>query len=194
MKKQNAPSTQAHVVRGTLYLLLLLSAFVIRLALGQQNATDSAIDPTKNSFAVGHATNAFGGNTAGGAQHAEAYRYDSVANTWTALASMTTGPDYLFHAEYGGNGKIYVMGGQNGGTLNRIYDIATNTWSAGAPVPECVNGSRPCLLQWEGLWHRWLGVRSCIELRLCLRCGLQYVERPAGAAATDGVKHGYRRN
>ena len=33
-----------------------LSAFVIRLALGQQNATDSAIDPTKSSFAVGHAT------------------------------------------------------------------------------------------------------------------------------------------
>ena len=55
MKKQNPPSTKAHVVRGTLYLLLLLSAFVIRLALGQQNATDSAIDPTKSSFAVGHA-------------------------------------------------------------------------------------------------------------------------------------------
>ncbi|MFZ0918311.1 MAG: kelch repeat-containing protein, partial [Candidatus Udaeobacter sp.] len=82
---------------------------------------------------------AFGGNTVGGAQHAEAYRYDPIANTWTALASMPTGPDYQFHAEYGGNGKIYVMGGQNDGTLNRIYDIATNTWSAGAPVPECVN-------------------------------------------------------
>ena len=57
MKKQNPLSTKADVVRGTLYLLLLLSAFVIRLALGQQNATDSAIDPTKSSFAVGHATN-----------------------------------------------------------------------------------------------------------------------------------------
>lgn len=56
MKKQNPPSTKAHVVRGTLYLLLLLSAFVIRLALGQQNATDSTIDPTKSSFAAGHAT------------------------------------------------------------------------------------------------------------------------------------------
>src|SRR5256714_7540074 len=56
MKKRNPPSTKAHVVRGTLYLLLLLSAFVIRLALGQQNTADSAIDPTKSSFAVGHAT------------------------------------------------------------------------------------------------------------------------------------------
>ena len=54
---------------------------------------------------------AFGGNTIGGAQHAEAYRYDPAANTWTALAPIATGPDYLFHAEYGGNGKIYVMGG-----------------------------------------------------------------------------------
>src|SRR6266550_9083573 len=56
MKKQNPPSTEAHVVRGTLYLFLFLSGFVILLALGQQNATDSAIDPTKSSFAVGHAT------------------------------------------------------------------------------------------------------------------------------------------
>jgi hypothetical protein len=81
---------------------------------------------------------AFGGNSNGGGEHAEAYRYDPSANTWTALASMPTGPDYLCHAEYGGNGKIYVMGGGNGGTLNRIYDIATNSWSAGAPVPEAV--------------------------------------------------------
>ena len=76
--------------------------------------------------------------TPAAARHAEAYRYDPSANTWTALASMPTGPDYLCHAEYGGNGKIYVMGGGNGGTLNRIYDIATNSWSAGAPVPEAV--------------------------------------------------------
>src|SRR5438270_13592688 len=56
MTKQNPPSTEAHFVRGTLYLLLLLSASVIRLALGKQNATNSPIDPTKGSFAAGHAT------------------------------------------------------------------------------------------------------------------------------------------
>ena len=43
---------------------------------------------------------AFGGNTIGGAQHAETYRYDPAANTWTARAPIAAGPDYLFHAEY----------------------------------------------------------------------------------------------
>jgi hypothetical protein len=57
MKKQKAPSIKAYVVRGGFYLFLLLSAFVIPLALGQQNAADSAIDSTKSSFAVGDATN-----------------------------------------------------------------------------------------------------------------------------------------
>jgi hypothetical protein len=56
MKKQNAPSIKAYLVRGAFYLFLFVSAFVIPLALGQQNATDSAIDPRKSSFAVGHAT------------------------------------------------------------------------------------------------------------------------------------------
>ncbi|MGE5213778.1 MAG: hypothetical protein ACM3NN_08820 [Nitrospirota bacterium] len=56
MKKQNASSIKAYLVRGAFYLFLLLCAFVIPLALGQQNAIDSAIDPAKISFAVGHAT------------------------------------------------------------------------------------------------------------------------------------------
>jgi N-acetylneuraminic acid mutarotase len=55
-----------------------------------------------------------------------------------SMRKATTGPDYLFHAEYGGNGKIYVTGGLTGGTLNRIYDIGTNSWSAGAAVPVAV--------------------------------------------------------
>ena len=46
----------AHLLRVAFYVLLLLSAFAISFLLGQQNATDSAIDPTKSSFAVGLAT------------------------------------------------------------------------------------------------------------------------------------------
>jgi len=85
---------------------------------------------------------AFGGHTfPGGTVHAEVNRYNPATNSWSPLASMTAGPDYLFHAEYGGNGNIYVMGGlggANGTNLNRIYNIATNTWSSGAPVPVAV--------------------------------------------------------
>ena len=93
---------------------------------GTANATDG-------TFAY-----VFGGNTIGGDQHAEANRYDPVANSWSALASMTAGADYLFHGEYGDNGKIYVMGGLTNGTFNRIYTIATNVWSTGAAVPVAV--------------------------------------------------------
>ena len=37
----------------------------------------------------------FGGFTSGPVEHAEAYRYDPATNTWTALASMADGPDFL---------------------------------------------------------------------------------------------------
>ena len=84
----------------------------------------------------------FGGYASGDVEHAQAYRYDPAANIWTALASMTEGPDFLCHGEYGGNGKIYVMGGVNNRALNRVYDIATNTWSLRAlmPVPASYHG------------------------------------------------------
>ena len=74
------------------------------------------------------------------AQHAETNRYDPATNRWTPLASITTGPDFYFHGEHGGNGKIYVMGGGFNQRLNRIYDIGTNTWSAGALVPVGIYG------------------------------------------------------
>ena len=61
-------------------------------------------------------------------------RYDPVADTWTPLAPMPSGTYTRLIAEYGNNGKIYVMGGTltaPTSTNNRIYDIATNTWSEG---------------------------------------------------------------
>src|SRR6266853_3840705 len=94
MKKQNSPSTKAHVVRSTLYLLLLLSAFVIRLALGQQNATDSAIDPTKSSLAVGQTTS--GSAEAQPSPHAAATAvvvWDQYNNAGTAVTLSATFTD-----------------------------------------------------------------------------------------------------
>jgi hypothetical protein len=84
---------------------------------------------------------AFGGFTQpGGSVHAEAYKYNITTDTWTAVMSMTTGADYWMHAEYAPTtNKIYVQGGFNHGTANRIYDVAANTWSSGAALPVSVH-------------------------------------------------------
>ncbi|HEX6125436.1 MAG TPA: kelch repeat-containing protein [Pyrinomonadaceae bacterium] len=80
----------------------------------------------------------FGGQT-GGFGHAEVNRYDPRNDTWTPREALTFGNESRFRASYGGNGKIYVMGGINNVRHNRIYDIASNTWSLGADVPIAVN-------------------------------------------------------
>ena len=98
-------------------------------------AVDSEALATDGTFAY-----AFGGSSSTGGQHAEANRYDPFTNTWMAIASMTTGQDFYFHGEYGGNGKIYVIGGGFSQRANRIYDIGTNTWSAGTLVPVGIFG------------------------------------------------------
>ena len=56
MKRRSSPSIRAQVIRGSFYLLLLVAVCVIPFALGQENATDSPVNPTKSSFAVEHAT------------------------------------------------------------------------------------------------------------------------------------------
>lgn len=66
--------------------------------------------------------------------HNETNRYDPVSDVWTPLAPS---PDrHTFApAVYGDNGKIYVLGGSSSADANFIYDIASNTWSRGAPLP-----------------------------------------------------------
>ena len=69
-------------------------------------------------------------------------RFDPVANTWTPLAAV---PD-LINAEASGVyapnvNKLFVFGGDDpdSGTVvntTRIYDIATDTWTSGAPMPD----------------------------------------------------------
>jgi N-acetylneuraminic acid mutarotase len=98
-------------------------------------AVDSAALVTDGTFAY-----AFGGSSSTGGQHAEANRFDVYNNTWMPIASMNTGQDFYLHGEYGGNGKIYVIGGAFNQSANRIYDIGTNTWSAGTLVPVGVYG------------------------------------------------------
>jgi len=48
------------------------------------------------------------------------------------------------------NGKLYVASGNSGGgevPNLQVYDIATNTWSAGAPVPTPVTGPGSAVYQ-----------------------------------------------
>jgi len=69
-------------------------------------------------------------------------RYNPVANTWTALAPVPDLNNAMASMLYAPtNNKIYMFGGENVGTTTvvnttRIYDIATNTWSTGAAMPD----------------------------------------------------------
>ena len=62
-------------------------------------------------------------------------------DTWTALAPLPDAFTSMAAMVYGHNGKIYMFGGDdpNTGTVvntTRIYDIASNTWSSGTPLPD----------------------------------------------------------
>jgi N-acetylneuraminic acid mutarotase len=69
-------------------------------------------------------------------------RYDPVSNTWTVLAPMPDALTTMASAVYSPiNNKVYVFGGESINTqtvsnATRIYDIATNTWSAGTNMPD----------------------------------------------------------
>ena len=69
------------------------------------------------------------------------WRYNPATDSWTSLASMPTARATEHMAAYY-NGKIYVVGGRTAsapgsGALAtvEIYDIASNTWSAGTAMP-----------------------------------------------------------
>ena len=59
-------------------------------------------------------------------------RYNATTNVWTPLANIPVGSNAPAAAYFAG--KIYVAGGF-GTNAFQIYDIATNTWSAGPPRP-----------------------------------------------------------
>jgi hypothetical protein len=65
------------------------------------------------------------------------YAYDPVANTYTAKAPNTLGV-WNHSALYAG-GKVYKIGGTNSAGTQvanlEIYDVASNTWTAGASMP-----------------------------------------------------------
>ncbi len=62
--------------------------------------------------------------------------YDPATDTWETKAPMPT-PRWLLQANVV-NGKIYLIGGQNGGSsikVNEVYDPLTDSWTTKAPIP-----------------------------------------------------------
>jgi hypothetical protein len=68
-------------------------------------------------------------------------RYDPVTNSWTPLPDMPQAATMALAVYYAPTNKIYVFGGEDvdAGTnynITRIYDIAGNSWTTGANMPD----------------------------------------------------------
>jgi hypothetical protein len=85
--------------------------------------------------------------TAGGYSFSQAQtlavftQYDPVLNTWTLMTNMPQAAFMATAVYYPPTNKIYVFGGEDAATgtnynITRIYDIASNTWTTGANMPD----------------------------------------------------------
>jgi N-acetylneuraminic acid mutarotase len=83
----------------------------------------------------------YGGGNAAAEYLADLWRWNPATETWTQLADMPTGKQNIQGSYLAG--KIYVPGGYTGMHIdeNAIYDIATNTWTTGAPLPIAHTGT-----------------------------------------------------
>jgi N-acetylneuraminic acid mutarotase len=163
MKKQTNLTFKTHVLRRALYLFLLLAVCVIPFALAQSRGSGSKRStapqgtcPTPWQFVADMPLDLFGAAgasdgtffySAGGYSFSTSTtlavfnRYDPVANTWTPLPEMPQAAIMTSAVYYPPTNKIYVFGGQDSadGTnydITRIYDIASNSWTTGAPMPD----------------------------------------------------------
>lgn len=106
----------------------------------------AAAEPRAEEAAVSDGTFLYliGGRTRGPATVlSELWRYDPASDSWLQLASMPTAraTEYMAAIDHG---QIFVVGGRTtlspggGGELDVVeaYDIASNTWSTKAPMPE----------------------------------------------------------
>jgi N-acetylneuraminic acid mutarotase len=161
MKKQNNPSINAHLLRGAFFLLLFLAVCVIPFALaqrgiGKKSMAPQGTCPTPWSFIADMLIDEYGAACAsdgtsiycaGGYSFSfpglvpQLIRYDPGTNSWTGLAPIPVPSSMASAVYYPPTNKIYVFGGsdpdaQTVNNLNQIYDIASNTWSTGTPLPD----------------------------------------------------------
>jgi hypothetical protein len=83
--------------------------------------------------------------------HKDLLKYDPLNDSWTSLAPS---PDYHYHSQaVYFIGKIYNIGGYNENLevtdTTRIYDIDTNTWTTGAPMPQAL--AQMATMLWNGV-------------------------------------------
>ena len=70
------------------------------------------------------------------------YRYNPVTNSWDTMASLPQAVAYGVAVYYPPGNKIYVFGGMvdiftgDNTNITQIYDIASNTWTQGANMPD----------------------------------------------------------
>jgi hypothetical protein len=163
MKKQINPTVKAHLIRGGFYLVLLLAVCAIPFALAQSRSGGSKRSvaptgtcPTPWTLVADMPLDLYGAAGASDgtfSYHAGGYsftagntldvvnRYDPVANSWAAMAPMPQAAIMAAAIYYPPTNKIYVFGGEDAVTavnynITRIYDVAANTWSTGAPMPD----------------------------------------------------------
>jgi N-acetylneuraminic acid mutarotase len=136
------PTTRAHLVRGALYLFLLIAVCAIPFALAERNTTKPG-KPSLRPVIVG---------ISAAADSIQKYNLSMPAGTPTPTptcggpAAWQPGPDqpparYAFQAALGTDNLLYVAGGQTADMVPTLYDqvsrynYTTNTWSNVAPLP-----------------------------------------------------------
>jgi hypothetical protein len=93
------------------------------------------------SASDGTYTYVFGGYSFNSGTVNTTYRYDPGSDTWTTLAPIPLGGIMQSAVYDPANNKIYVFGGEDADTAvnsnaTYIYDIATDSWSTGANMPD----------------------------------------------------------
>src|SRR6266496_4596452 len=141
MKKQTDPNIKAHLLRGVLYLLLVVAVCAIPFAVAERN-TIKLGNPALRPVIAG---------TSAAANSIPNYNLSMPAGTPTPTpcggpAAWQPGPDqpparYAFQAALGTDNMLYVAGGQTADMVPTVYDqvsrydYTTNTWSNVAPLP-----------------------------------------------------------
>ena len=160
MKKQTNPDIQAHFLRSAFYVLLFLAICLIPFALAQRGVGKRALAPNGTcptpwtlvadipldlDYPAGVSDGTYFYNISGysfsvGDLVNTVYRYNPGTNSWDTRASIPVPVISHIAVYYPPTNKIYVFGGQDvaGNNFNntQIYDITSNTWSAGANMPD----------------------------------------------------------